>query len=388
MKDGELIEKYSNFIGRHHVKDENSYVLTESDIEDGENVIQATLGVSQAQPWHEGKYQCNTLHPNYHYLRVVVNSGGGGGGMGGKWEDLHRHRQREKHGKARTTSTTTMAAEIDVVASQLTSSRPATTTQELDTEDGTTSETSNDDVDSQIDAGTSTTGNGMDAEDADEREEEKVVVEADDGEDGAEEEADLEEIVERVNNGDDGVDDDLVVDIEDDGGNGRKIEMENVHVNELGEDIWGVSTAVSETTHRNLIPIAILDVVEEVIEKLSMTSSTARAITHGSESDVRGYSGKVMTMTTTRVDSNRVENTSGKKAQWGSTRGMEPTVVGIIAEKDKQLEKIVKSKGERLIIIKRTSYTQGGLIFRQGKKINFFSKNCGSKKKRILPIKR
>lgn len=33
MKDGELIEKYSKLLGRHHVKEENSYVLTESDIE-------------------------------------------------------------------------------------------------------------------------------------------------------------------------------------------------------------------------------------------------------------------------------------------------------------------------------------------------------------------
>lgn len=268
--------------------------------EDGENVIQATLGVNQAQPWHEGKYKCNTLHPNYHYLRVVVNSGG-------KREDLHRH---HRHEHARTTP---MVVEIDVVASQLTSSRPATT-QDLDTGDGTTNEIGNDDADSQIDAGTSTIA-GMD----------ERGMSLDDDEDGGKVEVEFVDMdVERVNNGDD---DDLVVD-------GGKIEMENVHANELG------TTVVSETTLG-------VTVNGGNIEELSTTSPTTDGIIHGSANDVIGHNGKM-----TGMDLN------GVKMSWetdGGTRGIHKD------EKDKQLEKIVMSKGERLIIIKGTSCTQGDL---------------------------
>ncbi|XP_059618392.1 uncharacterized protein LOC132262916 isoform X2 [Phlebotomus argentipes] len=301
MKDGEMLEKYSKLMG-HHVSQENSYVLTESDVEDGENILLATLSVSQAQPWHEGKYQCNRVHPNSHYLRVVVNSGS-------NRADLHRHRQREHHGRA---TTTTMVAEIDVVASQLTSSRPATTV-DLDIgDDGTTSEIGNDDVDSQIDAGTSTTGREMVALEDDF--EGTVLV-------GWESDGD----------GDGGVDDDLVVDIEDDGGKGGKIEKENAQVNELaddksGESAAGVSDDVSEATGHLHYTV---DVVAD-IEELSTTSGVSA---HGSESDAGRHG----------VDANGVE------IDGGAAGGARETFTESTAQKDKQLEKLVVSKGDVLV---------------------------------------
>lgn len=263
---------------------------------DGENILQATLSVSQAQPWHEGKYQCNRLHPNYHFLEVVVNS---------ERKDLHRHRQREHHGKLKTT--TTIGAEMDIVATELTTLRPETT-QDLDTEDGTTSEIGNDDVDSQIDAGTTTKADDEVGERWAEEEEEEEGEEENEGKLKMEE----IEVEETVYNG---IDDDLVLDM-DDGKNERKIEMENVQVNELVE-------------HGNEMEMSVtIEVDEDDFEELS-TLSTTHVTVRASESDVW--------------------KVTGNDGEIGAREIFTEATV----QKDKQPEKIVK--GERLIIIKTTS---------------------------------
>ncbi|GAB0096788.1 hypothetical protein DMENIID0001_123540 [Sergentomyia squamirostris] len=293
---------------------------------DGENVLQATLSVSQAQPWHEGKYQCNTLHPNYHYLRVVVNS---------KKEDLHRHRQREHHGKVWTTTMTT-----------------TTTTQDAPTlasEDGTTNEIGNDDVDSQIDAGTSTTRNEINAEDEDERRGEERVNDDEKARDEEEEakivEMDAEERQSvRLVSGDGGADDDLVVDIAE---NGRKIEKENAQVNELVdvEDESTVADDSTETTY-HLIPYTTIHVEEEdddddddIEELLLTTVSTTSVILQ----EVQHHVEKVAKVNANGAEIHRIEKVTGE----------EVTLSDIFSEKtshDKQLANIVKSnKGDVLV---------------------------------------
>ena len=65
-KDGEPIEKHK----RHHGKDDFVYEIQESRKIGDPNKIEAKLSINRAIPRHEGRYQCNNLHKNSHYVRV------------------------------------------------------------------------------------------------------------------------------------------------------------------------------------------------------------------------------------------------------------------------------------------------------------------------------
>lgn len=65
-KDGEPIEKHR----RHHGKDDFVFEIQEKNKIGDPNKKEAKLTVIRAIPRHEGRYQCNNLHANSHYVRV------------------------------------------------------------------------------------------------------------------------------------------------------------------------------------------------------------------------------------------------------------------------------------------------------------------------------
>lgn len=65
-KDGEPIEKHR----RHHGKDDFVFEIQEKKKIGDPTKIEAKLAVNRAIPQHEGRYQCNNLHENSHYVRV------------------------------------------------------------------------------------------------------------------------------------------------------------------------------------------------------------------------------------------------------------------------------------------------------------------------------
>ncbi|XP_055386620.1 hemicentin-1-like [Condylostylus longicornis] len=63
-------------ITRHNLRHGNSdhaYVIREKKVEGETNKVEAVLSVKHALKVHEGKYQCNKVHSNYHTLKVVSN---------------------------------------------------------------------------------------------------------------------------------------------------------------------------------------------------------------------------------------------------------------------------------------------------------------------------